>query len=506
MSEPLSLEPSSRLAQRVRELEGTNAKLSVLIETGRLLSSEISLERLLALVMKETSRVLSAERSSLFLVDKDRGELYSMVAQGIDDVATPGVTDGAASAGLRFPLTRGIAGHVARTGDVVNIPDAYRDPRFNPEFDRASGFLTRSLLVVPMKNRQGEVLGVVQVLNKTSGEPFNAEDVEVLSALATQAAISYENARLHEHIVKLFDAFVTTIVSAIDARDPTTSGHSHRVAEYSLNLARSVHGAGDPEFADWTFSRDQLKAIRYAAILHDVGKIGVREMVLCKRYTLLVPELALVDERVKRARVEAELAALRAGRPADGEDVLWYASLVELVGRRRYPAPLSAVDRLALERAHHEGLLTQRQFRCLALSEGNLIDDEWIDMRSHVSRSYQLLNQIPWPEALRRVPAIAGSHHEKLDGSGYPRGVKDGEFPFEGQILCVADIFDALTASDRPYKRSYSIPEAQAILEDESRRGKVNGSLVQMFFATGCDTLPPGTPRAPATPPPDPPL
>jgi HD-GYP domain-containing protein (c-di-GMP phosphodiesterase class II) len=484
-------ESPPRLRDRVRELEQTAGRLAVLLETGRLLSSEISLDRLLTLVMQQTTVVLDAERSSLFLVDKKRAELWSKIAQGIDDVV------------LRFPLTRGIAGHVARSGEVVNLADAYQDPRFNPEIDRGTGFRTSSLLVVPLKGRNGEVLGVIQALNKRGGAPFSPVDVEILSALAAQAAVSVENALLYERIEALFEAFVGTIVTAIDARDPTTAGHSHRVAEYALNLARSLHHSGDDEVGGIHFTREQLRALRYASILHDVGKIGVREQVLCKRYTLLVPEIALVRERIGRARAEAELRALRSARALTPDEVGFYQGLLGVVERRRLPATLPEADAALLRRARDEGLLTQRQHLCLTLAEGNLIDSEWEDMKSHVTRSYQILSQIPWPEPLARVPAIAGSHHEKLDGTGYPRGLTADQYPFEGQILCVADIYDALTASDRPYKRSYTPDEAQRILEGEAKIGRVDGKLVRTFFSMGCFELPPGVPLPSPEPPPD---
>jgi HD-GYP domain-containing protein (c-di-GMP phosphodiesterase class II) len=469
-------------------------RLAALLATGQLLSSEVSLERLLALVMAQTTEVLGAERSSLFLVDPERGELWSKVAQGIDDVV------------LRFPIDRGIAGWVARSGQAVNLADAYQDPRFNPDIDRGTGFRTRSMLVLPLKNRRGEVLGVVQALNKRSGRPFDDEDVAILSALAAQAAISIENALLYERIEALFEAFVGTIVAAVDARDPTTAGHSHRVAEYALNLARAVHHARSGALAGRCFSREELRALRYAAILHDVGKIGVREQVLCKRYTLLRPELALVEERVRRARVEAELEALRASRPVDAEQAAFLERLLALVGRRRYPGAIAAAETEDLARARGDGLLTDRQFQGLSLRDGNLTGDEWADMRSHVSKSYDLLVQIPWPEPLDRVPVIAGSHHEKIDGSGYPRGLRAADYPFEGQLLCVADIYDALTASDRPYKRSYDRGEAHAILLEEAGQGRLDRVLVDLFFAAECWELPAAAPRPSPHPPPDPPL
>ena len=505
----------SRLAQRVDELEATKTRLSALLETSRALSSAVKLDQLLEMVMRETTQVLDADRSSLFLVDRARGEMWSKIAEGLEDVE------------IRFSINLGLVGHAARTGEIVNVPDAYADPRFNPEIDRGTGFRTRSVLVVPLVDTRGDVIAVIQALNKRTDGPFDDDDVEILSALAAQVAVSIENARLYARIEGLFDAFVHTIVTAIDARDPTTAGHSVRVAAYAMNLARALRDVSGPGIRPIRYTADEMTTIRYAAILHDVGKIGVREQVLCKRHTLLVPEMALVEERIRRAR--AEVATERTGDPSDHPSsdprndgpndatndptndpasgcLSFYDRLLEVLAERREPAPLTPEQARLLRAAFDRGLLTHRQYECLSLTRTNLSRAEWQDMTSHVTQSYELLRQIPWPEPLARVPEIAWSHHEKLDGTGYPRGVDAESIPYEGRILAVADIYDALIAPDRPYKGAYSHEQARAILEEEASHKRVDGDLVRLFFDARCFELPAQIPRPPPHPPEEPPL
>lgn len=250
-------------------------RLSVLLKVGKAMSAEMSLDRLLLLIMDQTKEVLSADRCTVFLLDREKRELWSKVAHGLKKGQE-----------IRFPGHLGLAGHVATTGETVNIPKAYDDPRFNPEIDKKTGYQTKTILCMPMKNKLGEIIGVFQVLNKEGG-PFSREDEELLSALAPQAAGAIESAQLYEELKLTFDSFVETLAATIDARDPVTAGHSARVTKYALAIAR---GMG--------LSEGEQKILRYAAFLHDYGKIGVREEVLFKDGRLTDEEFKHVQSHV----------------------------------------------------------------------------------------------------------------------------------------------------------------------------------------------------------------
>ena len=236
------------LRRRVAYLEEENRRLSTLLSVGRAISWQLDLHGLLDLIMKEVTRALDAERSSLFLLDWDRMELWSTIAQGTEEI--------------RFSVKQGIAGYVALSGETVNIDDAYEDYRFNANFDRETGFRTRNILAIPIRNQKGDIIGVIEALNKRRGS-FNIEDKDLLSALSSQVAIALENAQLYSEIKQTFDSFVDTLAAVIDARHPNTSGHSGRVREYALGIAE-----------DLNLSDDEKELLAYAAILHDLGKIG----------------------------------------------------------------------------------------------------------------------------------------------------------------------------------------------------------------------------------------
>ncbi|HEY5675634.1 MAG TPA: GAF domain-containing protein, partial [Myxococcales bacterium] len=215
----------AKLQQRVEKLGG-------ILDVAKALVAERDLDRLLKLIVDAAQRVVEADRCSLFLVDHERGELWTKVAQGL------GVKE------IRIPMNRGIAGAVASTDKVINIPDAYKDPRFNKNVDKQTGYRTNTILCVPMRSVEGEVVGVLQALNKLDDNPFTAEDEELLSALGGQAAAAVNNALLHNEIEQLFEGFVRASVVAIESRDPTTAGHSGRVASLSVGLGDMLPRAG----------------------------------------------------------------------------------------------------------------------------------------------------------------------------------------------------------------------------------------------------------------------
>lgn len=462
-------------------------RLAVLIEIGRSLSGATCSEDCLERIVQMNSRLLGAERCSIFLYDDERKELYSRIAQGLEGHAE-----------IRFPDAKGIAGHVARTGETLNIPDAYDDPRFNPESDRKTGFRTRAVLCTPLIGRDGRrVIGVLQVLNRIGGGEFTPEDEELVQAVAAQIAVALENASLIASIDRLLENFIEASSQAIDQRDPTTAGHSRRVTQYTLRLARAVHASRDPKFADRTYTREKLRQLRFAGLLHDFGKIGVREAILTKAAKLHPGREELILERVRRHCAERKAAYLRetaiearAGAEAIVDRLAEFdrecAQTVDLVREmnRNNGWVDGGVERLRELMDH--GLLSQEELTYLSVRRGNLTDEEFEEMKSHVSKSYQVLKKIQWPDNLREVPQIAHGHHEKLNGTGYPLGLRDEQIHFDSKIMCVADIYDALTAADRPYKKAMPHDRAMNILYEEAGRGALDLDLVKLFDEQRC--------------------
>lgn len=461
-------------------------RLALLIEIGRTLSGARDLDQCLTMIVDLTSDVLEAERATIFLYDPKTDELISKVAEGLDE-----------SREIRFPATTGLAGHVCKTGELLNIPDAWDDPRFNKEFDEKSGFRTRSVMGAPLIGRHNHIIGVLQVLNRRGGEPFQADDLHLLEGVAGQCAVALANASLLSEIDTLFEAFVEMSSRAIDQRDPTTAGHSRRVTLYTLNLARSVHYCEDPPFKDKAYTRESLRQLRYAGLLHDFGKIGVREAVLSKEMKFHPGILDKVLERIKRTCAEEKIKFLldriKQGSTDLGEIAAKLGEfqrdcdeVVQFVTERNFPGFVDDEQMEKLRGFGDDGTLTEDECRFLCVRRGNLTEDEFDDIKSHVSKSYQVLKVIPWPEDLGEVPRIAHGHHEKLDGSGYPLGLSKGEIHFDSEIMTVADIYDALTASDRPYKKAMTHERAMEILREEAAAGKLNKDLVELFENKRC--------------------
>jgi HD-GYP domain-containing protein (c-di-GMP phosphodiesterase class II) len=466
-------------------LERRLAKLQSILEVAKAMTVERNLDRLLALINDEAAKVAEADRCSIFLVDRERGELWSKVAHGAREI--------------RIPLGTGIAGAVAARGEVVRIADAYADPRFNKQVDAGTGYRTHSILCVPMWNTKREVVGVLQALNRRDGD-FSEEDAELLVALGGQAASAVENALLNEEIERLFEGFVKASVLAIEQRDPTTAGHSGRVATLTVGLARAVEQAPPPAWRDVRFDAAAIQQLRYAALLHDFGKVGVREHVLVKADKLYPHELEVLRYRFDLARAQLERDALQArldGRALEGtgERLAELDRFWEMVVVANRPSVLPAEASAALgeiakrsfvdARGERRPYLLPAEVTLLSIPKGSLSDGERLEIESHVTHTFNFLSQIPWTRALKRVPEIAYGHHEKLDGRGYPRHVPAAEIGVETRMMTISDIYDALTASDRPYKKAMPVEKALDILRDEAKRGQVDAALLEVFVGAG---------------------
>lgn len=486
--------PAAR-AQSGADLKERISKLQSLLDIAKAMTAERDLDSLLRLILGEAVRVVGADRCTLWVVDRDRNELWTKVAQGLEKEQI-----------IRIPIGVGIAGQVASTGQVINIPDAYADPRFNRDVDRDTGYRTRNILGVPMRYTTGEVTGVLQALNKLKGTAFDAEDEELLMALGANAAAAIENAILYEEIGRLFEGFVHASVVAIESRDPTTSGHSERVAKLTLGLAEATMKREAGPYAGLKLSSADMREIRYAALLHDFGKVGVREPVLVKANKLYPGELELIQARFRILMLQRELASMRTlldgtrqsvALPPDfakaiAEEQKEIAAYWAFIQQCNQPTVLAegGFDRLhnigkitfAGDTGEPHPLLDPVEIERLSIPRGSLDANERLEIESHVTHTFRFLSQIPWTRDLRRVPEIAYAHHEKLDGQGYPRQLLADQIPVQSRMMTIADIYDALTAADRPYKRAVPHDRALNILEDEMKQGKLDRALLTVFI------------------------
>jgi HD-GYP domain-containing protein (c-di-GMP phosphodiesterase class II) len=519
-----------REAGRMREMaESMTEETDRLLSIGVALSAERDISKLHELIVRNARELTRADGGSLFLLEKAEGEpdkLRFAVAQtGPDDAGT--------HLGAVLPLTRGsVAGYVALTGEVLRIPDAYEIPesaeyRFNQSFDKQNGYRSKSIMTVPMRDHENSIVGVIQLINRkpefelvlTSPtmteqvvDPFTERDESVLLSLASQAGVALENKALLASIQDLFEHFVRASVKAIEVRDKSTQGHSSRVAELTVAQALATNAVAAGRFADLHFNEDALREIRYAALLHDFGKVAVPEYIFGKakklpdgkldairlRFLLAINQIETLAARRKFELLQTGVAIddhlmieIEADAAARAGELQALLTTVESANEPRVvAAEIGALLDSILGKTYRDvederPLLDTVEFEFLRIPRGSLSNDERQKMEQHVTQSFYFLREIPWAKTpWRNVPDLAYGHHEHLDGTGYPRGLKDLEIAPQVRMLTIADVYDALTAKDRPYKAAMPVDRALDILVKEfAQRGKVDSELLDLFIA-----------------------
>jgi HD-GYP domain-containing protein (c-di-GMP phosphodiesterase class II) len=476
---------------------------------GQALASEQNLDRLLDLILSKARELLKAEAGSIYLLrgNEDHPELLFAHTQN-EKVNLPFHR-------VMMPVSREtLAGFVALTKESLNLEDVYEIPktapyRFNDSFDRQAGYRTTSVLVVPMQDTEGKVLGVLQLLNRLGDEPGNAgvfsrTDQDLAQSLAGQAAVSVRNAQLREEIERLFEGFVAASVTAIESRDPVTSGHSGRVADLTVALAEVVNATPNGVYGTLQFSDRQLREIRYASLLHDFGKVGVREQVLVKAKKLDPSDLELILQRLRQRELETALELLsQAWKQGGHYDATQWEALIQdrheeterlmhLVRQSNEPTVLTqeTADGLGLLEdlsfthwsGERRGVVESSSLASLRIRRGSLSESERLEIESHVTHTFRFLERIPWTHDLAGVPEIAYAHHERMTGRGYPRQLSELTIPVQSRAMAISDVFDALTARDRPYKGAVPLDRSLAILEEEAREGALDGPLLSLFI------------------------
>lgn len=511
------LEERAVSARARRSLAAKTEEIRSLVGVGIALAAEREPARLLETILSHARALTQAEGGSLYLIEPSGGGEALRFALAQNDFVRFDFEE------RSLPLDdSSIAGFVARSGKTVNLPDVSALPagapyRFDDGFDIRYRYRTRSMLAVPMKTPQGRTIGVLQLVNRKRSVlpdaaitavirfdvvPFDEENEEIARALAAQAAVAVENRRLTESIRRLFEGFVEASVTAIEQRDPTTSGHSERVARLSGTLAELADRAETGAFAAFRIGKEELRELRYAAVLHDFGKVGVREQVLVKAKKLLPLGRELLRSRFDQAILSAaaeiweraarenwaERQVARALSARHGElEKAW-----KVVLRADEPSLLPAevgVEVAALKDLVFNDasgalrpLVEPEEIAYLSISHGSLNARERDEIESHVTQTFRFLSKIPWTPDLSRVPEWAFAHHEKLDGSGYPRGLKAEGIPVAVRVITICDIYDALAARDRPYKRAARPDRALDILRQEASQGRVDADLLGLFI------------------------
>jgi HD-GYP domain-containing protein (c-di-GMP phosphodiesterase class II) len=513
-----------------------------LLEIGTALSDCLNLTELLDLILSKSRELTCSDAGSVYSIDRSHGE-PKLIFKAAQNDSLPHLCFESASMPLNL---ESLAGYVAITGESLNIHDAYALPhnvpyKFDRHFDREFAYRTVSVLVIPMQNREGETIGVLQLIDRklkadlqitpenalSITQPYSDWEQQIMRSLASQAAISIERNHLIESIEELFAGFITASVQVIESRDPTTAGHSERVSKLSVRLSQEVNSVSSGRLASIRFNERQIEEIRYAALLHDFGKISIPESIVQKGKKLYPHQLIELSYRFNLLRRTWELECaeqkfthllnpplehrhqagencqhcgylqqldLELNAKLDRLQAYWELlnklNQPDVVCTPEFAQKLDTIVTDLQELARYtyrdldgnlQPLLTPAEIEQLLIPRGSLTADERSIVESHVSHTYDFLRKIPWTKHLRNVPKIAGSHHEKLDGSGYPRGLTASEIPVQSQIMTIADIYDALTASDRPYKSRLPLDRTLAILHQEAAAGKLETNLLELF-------------------------
>ncbi len=516
------------LKRQVEQLDAQAARshrqFRELNRIGIALSAEKDIDRLQAFILTSMRQLTHADGASLWLkADDESGPKLFLASSQNHSI------DKSTYSAFTVPVDeKSVVGYTVSVGESQRYEDAYNPPPGKPvggkSFDAQFGYRTKSMLTVPMRNYNNEVVGAVQLINakrrlETRLTPenvdeevvsFHPDDDEMIESIASQAAVALDNKTLLKDIEDLFDQFVTASVYAIEQRDPSTAGHSGRVEALTTKLADEITRIEAGKYRNVIFSKDQLKELRYACLLHDFGKIGVREDILVKEKKLFRFQLDLIQWRFDSVERWAQLRAELEAKRGDGVDAakvaeierrleaeldqyrMWFEAIV--MANEPSVLPEDKASTLSDMKGHDfpdvsgrvHPLIAPQEFHFLSIQKGTLTNEERKEIESHVAKSHDFLSKIQWTKLsplMGNIPEFAWGHHEKLDGSGYPRGLRGNEIPTQTRMMTISDIYDALTARDRPYKPAVPTSAALDILNAEAGRGQLDPDLLEVFIA-----------------------
>lgn len=464
-----------------------------LIDIVQTLVSIRELPTLMDTILRLLREIVECDAGSIFIYnEEDDALVFKYIQNDSIDVAYKEFTISLSE--------ESIAGYAGFHKKIVSVSDVYNISKdkpygFNKDFDAMSGYRTKSVVAIPLLNIDKELIGVLQLINKKLENvkltienrdkyviDFSLEDITLLHSLSGIVAVALENGILYNNIEKMWDGFITASIQAIEARDPVTRGHTDRVTKISLLIAEEMNRDNE-YFLGFKMDKDGYQLLRYASILHDFGKIGVSESVLNKPAKLTENTLNILKFKF--------LYALSLSKMQGGKDYNYLKNCYEIILKVNDSSLTTSEEEMLkncrdykLNGLDGKGLklITEDEYEHLTIKNGTLTEKERKQMESHVYHTFAYLNKIPWTKKLKDVPKIACMHHEKLDGTGYPFGLSKDEIHMFGKIMAVADIFDALTAKDRPYKKAMSVENALEILKEEAKNNKLDEKIVDLFI------------------------
>ena len=499
--------------------ERLGGQIKKMSDIGRALSGVYDLNALLEMIVDQARSFTNADAGTLYIVE-DNTLRFQIVQNDSLKICMGGKTGET----IPFPPVElkesNVSAFVALKGKSVNIPDVYDTDLFDftgpKKFDQSTGYRSKSMLVVPMKNHDNDVIGVLQLLNATN--PVNNEviafsqDYENLSeSLASQAAVSITNAKLISNMTELFEAFVKVMATAIDEKSPVTGGHIRRVADLTLTMAEVIHNHDEGAFKDRKFSPDQMYELRIAAYMHDIGKVTSPVEIVEKakklqtifdrihyirlRMDYIIQKVKLEGQQKKIELLErkADLAEIKKveleseKQIQEMEDIRSFINKCNEPGEFLEDETLDKLKEISLRtyldnEGQQQPFITEDELLNLSIRRGSITDAERKKMQDHAAVTLKMLKQIPFTKKLKNIPSFAGAHHEFINGKGYPLGLKGDEIPFEGKLMAVTDIAEALTASDRPYKKAMPLETVYRILRSMAGNGELDNDMVELFI------------------------
>ena len=503
---------------RIKFLEDRLHRLS---EIGMALSTEKNTDVLFEMILEEAKNITNADGRTLYSMNEN-GDLEFEILRN-DSMNT--IMGGTSGNEIPFypvhlwlddktPNQKNVSAYVALTGKTVNIKDAYEEQGYDFEgtinFDKKNGYRSKSFLTVPLKNHENEIIGVMQLINAQDENgnviSFNQEMQEQIESLASQGAVALTNKRLVEELKKLFESFIKLIATAIDKKSEYTGGHCERVPVITMMLADEVAKVKKGKYKDFTMNDDERYELYLAAWLHDCGKVATPPHVVDKGTKLetIFDRIELIKTRMELLKRDEEIAFLKRqlnGRTPKDFDQEYLDSMkninsdmefleqCNIGGEFMKPDDQERVKEIGLKKIEFNGskqnFLSVNEIQNLNIPKGTLLPEEREIINDHIVITIEMLEQLPYPKNLKNIPEFAGGHHEKMDGTGYPKGLSEHQMSTQAKIMAIADIYEALTAADRPYKEGKKLSQAMRIMGFMKNDYHIDEELFEIFVRSG---------------------